>query len=519
MDQPTQAAARRSRWLGDLLASLVVFLVALPLSLGIAVASGAPIRAGLVAAIVGGIVVGLAGGAPLQVSGPAAGLSVIVYGLIQQLGLPGACAVVVIGGGFQVLAGLAGVARAAMAISPAVLQGMLGGIGVVIALGQIQVLFGSSPQPSALLNLVHLPEAFSNADRSAMIVGFSTLALLWAWDRFLAKRVRLVPGSLFAIAIGTGIGAWLPQAPPLIEVPPDLLTRFDWPDFGAAEVQTLVSAALALAFIASAESLLCAVATDQLHGGPRANLNRELWAQGLGNITSGCFGGLPVTGVIVRSTANISSGAQTRLSAVLHGVWMLVLVTAFASFLGLIPRAVLAALLVMVGLKLVKPKEIVRLARFNEAILYAVTILGVVFIDLLWGVGLGIGLALLMLLRRITQVELKSREVGEQLEVTIRGSLSFLAVPMLMNQLESLPPRRRLRLSFDVDHLDHAAIEAIRGWRLGYERAGGEVTKQPLDALWGELAAGRREAHAASARGGSQAPGAEASPRADERRR
>lgn len=276
-------------------------------------------------------------------------------------------------------------------------------------------------------------------------------------------------------------------------MPADLLTRFDWPDFRAAELGTLFSAALALAFIASAESLLCAVATDQLHPGPRANLNRELWAQGLGNITSGFLGGLPVTGVIVRSTANIASGAQTRLSAVLHGVWMLLLVTSFASFLGVIPRAVLAALLIMVGLKLVKPKEIIKLARFNEAILYAITILGVVFIDLLWGVGLGIGFALLMLLRKITQVELLQREAGAELEVTIRGSLSFLAVPTLMNQLERLPAGRRLQLSFDVDHLDHAAIEAIRGWRLGYERAGGQVLKQPLDALWGELAAGRRE--------------------------
>lgn len=507
------AASGRSTLMRDLLASLVVFLVALPLSLGIAAASGAPIRAGLVAAVVGGIVVGLAGGAPLQVSGPAAGLSVIVFGLIQQLGLAGASAVVVIGGGLQVLAGLGGVARAAMAISPAVLQGMLGGIGLVIALGQVQVLFGSGPQPSALANLRHLPAAVGAANQSAMIVGFTTLALLWAWERFLAPRIRLVPGSLFAIAAGTALGALLPEAPPRIEVPADLLTRFDWPDFRAAELGTLFSAALALAFIASAESLLCAVATDQLHPGPRANLNRELWAQGLGNLTSGFLGGLPVTGVIVRSTANIASGAQTRLSAVLHGVWMLLLVTSFASFLGVIPRAVLAALLIMVGLKLVKPKEIVQLARFNEAILYAITILGVVFIDLLWGVGLGIGFALLMLLRKITQVELLQREAGAELEVTIRGSLSFLAVPTLMNQLERLPAGRRLHLSFDVDHLDHAAIEAIRGWRLGYERAGGQVLKQPLDALWGELAAARRDSAAAQGTPPAPASGDPAGPR------
>lgn len=468
----------------DVLASLVVFLVALPLSLGIAVASGAPVRAGLVAAIAGGIVVGLTGGAPLQVSGPAAGLTVIVYGYVTDFGLAGTCAIAVLAGGLQIAAGLGGVARAALAISPGVLQGMLAGIGVLITLGQMQVLVGHSPQSSALNNLKAFPKHIADTNLNALAVGGLVLAVLLLWEKLIAKKIRYLPGSLVAIAAGTLLAAFLPVAPPLIEVPANLLATFEWPDFGAATPMKLATAALALAFIASAESLLCAVATDRLHSGSRANLNRELWAQGLGNVASGSLGGLPITGVIVRSSANIDAGATSRLSATLHGVWMLVLVAFFAPYLGQIPKAALAALLVQVGLKLIKPAEIRKIAKFNETLLYWVTILGVVFIDLLTGVGLGVGCALLLLLRKQLRVELIRQERGEELAVTIRGNLSFLAVPNLTTQLDALPRGRQVTLLLEIEHLDHAAVEAIRSWKLGYERAGGRVSKPQLDILW-----------------------------------
>jgi carbonic anhydrase len=253
-----------------------------------------------------------------------------------------------------------------------------------------------------------------------------------------------------------------------------------------------VLSALALAVVASAESLLCAVATDQLHAGPRANLDRELVAQGLGNITSGLLGGLPVTGVIVRSSANIAAGARTRWSAVLHGVWIALFVLLASDILVRLPMAALAALLISVGINLVKVKEFKKIAAFNEAFVYLATFGGVVFLNLLWGIGIGLVLGLLLLLRRLTVVELVRcpADSGDTLIVTVRGNLSFLAVPTLSRELSMLPLGQSIELRFDVKAIDHAAVETIRAWRIGYERSGGRVIKEPLDRVWQSVRSG-----------------------------
>jgi carbonic anhydrase len=471
----------------DLPASLVVFLVALPLSLGIALASGAPVRAGLVAAIVGGLVVGLFGGAPMQVSGPAAGLSVMVYGFVQKFGFEATCVIAAIAGLMQMAAGSAGIAQAALAISPSVLHAMLAGIGILIALGQLHVLLGSTPRGSALANLTGLGDSLRHLNSSALAVGVVTLLVLIAWNRFAAKRVPFLPGSLVAIAVGTAVSYLAPGDVPHVKVGADLLGAVSPPSLGGAHLGDLVLAGLALFVVASAESLLCAVATDQLHSGPRANLNRELFAQGLANTTSGLLGGLPITGVIVRSSANIAAGARTRLSAILHGVWMLTFVLLFTSLLARIPMAALAALLVHVGINLVKMKELRKIARFQEGLVYGVTLAGVVFINLLWGIGIGFALALVLLLRRTAQVQVDISSRGHDVYATLRGSLSFLAVPQIVSQLRAIPAGRTVYLKFDVSQIDHAAIEAIRAWRTGYQSAGGTVVKRELDVLWREL--------------------------------
>lgn len=472
----------------DLPASLVVFLVALPLSIGIALASGAPVRAGLVSAAIGGIVVGLLSGAPLQVSGPAAGLSVMVYGYVQRFGFTTTCAITMVAGLIQVAAGTAGIAQGALAISPAVLHAMLAGIGILIALGQLHVMLGDAPHGSALSNLTELPHSLSHLNGAALTVGLVTLGTLVLWNRFLAKKIPFIPGSLVAIALGTVTSLMVPGTVPHVTINAGLFDNLTRPTLGTASLSDVLLAGLAMAVVASAESLLCAVATDQLHSGPRANLNKELFAQGVGNLLSGLVAGLPITGVIVRSSANINSGAKTRLSAILHGVWMLVFVLFLASFLEKVPMAALAALLMHVGINLVKVKEIRKIAEFNEAVVYGVTIFGVVFINLLWGIGLGFGLALVMLLRRTTVVEIETKERdGNQLEVTIKGSLHFLAVPALTTRMRGIPSGREVHLRFSVTALDHAAVEAIRAWRLGYQSSGGTVVKEPLDALWREL--------------------------------
>ncbi len=471
----------------DVPASLVVFLVALPLSLGISVASGAPVQAGLIAAIVGGIVVGIVGGAPMQVSGPAAGLSVMLYGFVQKFGFEATCVITAIAGLMQIAAGSAGVAQAALAISPAVLHAMLAGIGILIALGQMHVMLGYTPKGSAIANITGLGDSLVHVNTSALIVGATTLFVLLAWNRFFAKKVPFLPGSLIAIGVGTAVSLFVPGEIPHVEISSGIFGNLHAPSLGGARLSELVLAALAIFVVASAESLLCAVATDQLHSGARANLNRELFAQGLGNGLSGLLGGLPITGVIVRSSANIAAGARTRLSAILHGVWMLLFVMLASGLLARVPMAALAALLVHVGLNLVKLKELRKIAEFNEALVYGVTLVGVVFINLLWGIGIGFGLALVLLLRRTAAVELQVETRGEEIHAQLRGTLSFLSVPTVVSRLRALPAGRTVYLRLEVDQIDHAAIEAIRGWRVGYQNAGGKVVKESLDVLWREL--------------------------------
>jgi len=477
------------RTLENLPASFVVFLVALPLSLGIALASGAPVSAGLIAAAIGGIIVGIAGGAPLQVSGPAAGLTVMVYTLIQSHGIEGLAIITLIAGILQIALGWAGTAQYALAISPAVLHAMLAGIGILIALAQTHVLLGGVPHGSAIQNILTLPQSILNVNASAFAPGILALAILIVWKRWSPKSMKAIPGSLIAVVAGTLVSFLIPGEIPRVKLGADFLTLPHLPALSGLAWHSLVGGALGLTLVASAESLLCAMATDQLHSGPRANLNRELFAQGLGNSLSALLGGLPITGVIVRSSANISAGANSRISAILHGVWILVFAAFFSPMINLIPLSVLAGLLVHVGTNLVKIAEIRELRHFRSASVYAVTLAGVVLLNLLWGIGLGFALSLILLLRDLARINVQFTESKDgSIHVTFRGSLSFLSVPVLTQQLRGIPQARQVSLTFQVERLDHAAIVAIRDWKKGYQRTGGEVTKEPLEMLWRELA-------------------------------
>jgi carbonic anhydrase len=475
----------------DLPASFVVFLVALPLSLGIALASGAPIKAGIIAAVIGGVAVGLFGGAPLQVSGPAAGLTVMVFGFIQKFGFEATCIITLLAGGMQILLGALGVGQLTLAISPSVIEAMLAGIGILIALGQTYVLLGTTPKGSALANLANLPETFVNRNHQAFALGAATLLLLWGWYKYLSKKIKFVPGSLVAVVFGTIMASALSLDIPKVSLGGQIFESFAMPQFSVAQLPTLLLSALALTIVASAESLLCAVATDKLHSGPRALLNKELIGQGIANSLSGLFGGLPVTGVIVRSSANINAGAKSKLSAIMHGVWLFLFASFMTAYLSHIPLSVLAALLIFTGVNLVKLHEIKKLMAFNEALIYFVTLSGVVFINLLWGIGIGFGLALVMLIYKMSQFEVKVFSEQSPKRVVISGSLTFLGIPSLVRQLDSVPTGETLEMVLNIDHLDHASLEAIRSWKENYEKTGGKVIKTPLDQLWKDLGAGK----------------------------
>src|SRR3954469_13934340 len=474
----------------DLPASLVVFLVAVPLSLGIALASGAPVAAGLVAAVVGGVVAGALGGSALQVSGPAAGLTVVMAETIQTFGWAVTCAITVAAGALQILLGLSRIARAALAISPAIVHGMLAGIGVTIVLGQLHVILGGKAQSSAVENIAELPGQIVAHHDSATLIGLLTIAILLLWPK-LPAAVRKVPGPLAAIAAATVVSVVAGMTLPRVELPGDLLDIHLVPQLPAGW-GGFALAVVTIALIASVESLLSAVAVDRLHTGPRANLDRELVGQGAANMLSGAVGGLPVTGVIVRSSTNVAAGAKTRVSAVLHGVWVLLFVVLLAGLIQSIPLAALAGLLVHVGAKLVNPGHMRTVLAHGDLPVYLLTLGGVVVFDLLTGVLAGIGLSLVLMLKRTLWSGIHVEAEGDSRRVVVEGVLTFLSVPRLSKVLGAIPAGVPVRLELVVDYLDHAAFESLHTWQQAYERAGGTVEVDEVGHPWfGEGKAGR----------------------------
>lgn len=470
----------------DLPASLVVFLVAVPLSLGIALASGAPVIAGLIGAVAGGIVTGLLAGSPLQISGPAAGLTVVVFGLVQQLGWETVCLATACAGLVQLLLGYLKVARGTLVIAPSVVHGMLAGIGISIALAQLHVLLGGTPASSPIANLVALPGRLAEVSPAAAVLGVVTIAVLVLWKKLPWAGLRAIPAPLVAVVVGTVVSLLAKMDVRRVDLPETLaFTQLKLPtEWGA-----FVVAVLTLAVIASVESLLCAVATDKLHSGERSNLDKELSAQGAGNLVSGLLGGLPITGVIVRSSANINAGGVSRWSAVFHGVWILLCVLFLGSMIESIPLAVLAGLLVHVGVNLVNLHHIRELTVHNEVRIYWATVLGVTCVNLLAGVGIGIAVSVFFAIRRLSLVRFEKRQEGGVWKVAIRGTLTFACVPKLNYELSTLPAGSAVDIDLDVDFIDHAAFESLHSWRLNHEKTGGKVCVEENQEEWYKPAA------------------------------
>lgn len=464
----------------DVPASLVVFLVAVPLSLGIAVASGAPVAAGLIAAAVGGIVAGLVGGSPLQVSGPAAGLTVVVAETINTFGFALTCAITAAAGVLQIILGVSRVGRFALAISPTVVRAMLAGIGLSILLGQLNVALGGSSSPTAWENIRNLPDALVGANVHAVLAASIVIATLLAWPRMPA-RVRVVPGPLVAVVGATVVAALaLPDAT-RVDLGGSILSQVGLPPLPDGSWFALIGAVITVTLIASIESLLSAVAVDRLQDGPRARLDRELVGQGMANSASGLLGGLPVTGVIVRSATNVAAGARTRASAVLHGVWVLVFSLLLVGVVEQIPLAALAGLLVVMGFQLVKPADIAEARRDGELWIYVGTAGLVLALNLVEGVMIGLAATLVVILWRVMRVRVEASRHGdapdgrEQWIVEVRGTMSFLSTPRLVQALGSVPEGQVVEVDLLVDYLDPASREQLEQWRGRYEATGGTV--------------------------------------------
>lgn len=609
----------RGHWERDIPASVVVFLVALPLCMGIALASGAPVSAGLVTGIVAGLVVGPLSGCPLQVSGPAAGLTVVVFQAIQQHGLEMLGLIVLLAGLVQLLAAVFGLGQWFRAISPAVVGGMLAGIGVLIFASQFHVMLDDLPKGSGVRNLLTMPQAVQKAVRMPRIpdrdlrhdlrevlqeigelhrrqinfneevaeriphhqrrpaadeeivfdefvprqqdirdelkriiahcqilfstqpetlarveefggaalksqhvclkdlrenqwtflvaaqreaaddlatfqaafknhelaagIGLLAIVSLVFWKSAALGRLNVIPAPLVAVVVGTVVAA-AGQLPILyVEIPDSILEEMHavhWATLANAPWAGVISTALVMSAVASAETLLSATAVDRMHPGTQTHYNRELFAQGVGNLVCGLLGALPMTGVIVRSSANVHAGAQTRWSATLHGIWLLVFVVLLGSFLRMIPTSALAAILVYTGYKLVDWKAAREFARYGygELFVYLATMAVVVSVDLLTGVVTGLVLELARLAFRFSRLKViqDGSDAADRLIVRLEGAATFLKLPKLVRALDRVPSGRRVVLDLSgLASIDHACLEALQNWARRHTAEGGAV--------------------------------------------
>ncbi|MGP4007867.1 SulP family inorganic anion transporter [Streptomyces sp. 4N124] len=466
----------------DFAASLVVFLVALPLCVGVAVASGVPAELGLVTGIVGGIVTGLMRGSSLQVSGPAAGLTVLVFEAVREFGLPVLGVIVLLTGLLQLLMGALKLGRWFRAISVAVVEGMLAGIGLVLIAGQLYSVADAEAPASGLAKIAGLPGALTDAvqDTGALAslgLGAGTIAVLVLWKR-MPRQVRTVPGPLAAVGLATLVAVVFGLPVATVEVQ-GLLGSIQPPSLDAfgelADVGVLATVA-AFTLIASAESLFSAAAVDRLHDGPRTEYDKELLAQGAGNTVCGALGALPMTAVIVRSAANVQAGARTKASRVLHGVWLLLFAALLPAVLAYIPIPALAGILVHAGAKLIPVREIVSLWRDHrgEALILMVTAVSIVAVSMFEGVLIGLALAIAKTAWEASHIKLEVIDKGAgPVQAYLSGNATFLRLPKILDSLESLPQDRPVELNLSgLHHLDHACRTALENWAERHSAAG-----------------------------------------------
>ncbi len=483
----------------DLPASVVVFFVALPLCLGIALASGAPLFSGLIAGIIGGIVVGLLSGSQIGVSGPAAGLAAIVLTSIGALGgFENFLVAVVLGGVIQIVFGLLKAGIIGYYFPSSVIKGMLTGIGIIIILKQIPYFFGLDKNPegnfaflqldgeNTLTELLKTINAIisGNVSVGATVIALIALGILILWNKVLSKKgkiFQLIQGPLVAVVVGilfyifTKDGAMNITTDHLVAVPiPDsidsFLGQFSFPNFRVITNTDVWVTAFTIALVASLETLLCVEATDKLDPQKRVTpTNRELLAQGTGNMISGFIGGLPITQVIVRSSANIQSGGRTKMSAIIHGFFLLISVILIPSILTKIPLSVLAAILFIVGYKLAKPslfKTMYNLG-WKQFIPFAVTVLGIVFIDLLWGIGLGLMVGIVVILIKSYQnshfLHIEDVSNGKhRVNMTLAEEVTFFNKGAILKELDKLPEETYLTLDVrKTRYLDNDIIEIL----------------------------------------------------------
>jgi SulP family sulfate permease len=484
----------------DLPASVVVFFVALPLCLGIALASGAPLFAGIIAGVVGGIVVGIVSASPLGVSGPAAGLAVIVFTAISSLGSwPAFLLAIVLAGFFQLVMGYAKVGFVAYFFPSSVIKGMLSGIGLLIILKQIPHALGYDRDPEGDLSYFQLDggttlssivKALEVFTPGAELIAVISLAILIFWETAIAKKnkaFQLIQAPIVVVVLGITMNYFYQKGvlnfnltiDQVVHIPvPENLTgfftQFTFPDFSTITNVEVWKTAAVLAIVASLETLLCVEATDKLDPFKRVTpTNRELKAQGLGNIISGLIGGLPITQVIVRSSANISFGGRTKLSAILHGVFLLISAITIADLLNMIPLSSLAAILIMVGYKLAKPalfKEMYNLG-WEQFVPFLSTVVAILATDLLKGIVVGVLVGIFYTLRHSYRNAYYMKDVittedGHEVHhLVLAEEVTFFNKASIIQALDAIPANSKVTIDgVKSKAIDYDVIEIIHNY-------------------------------------------------------
>ncbi|MDI9834606.1 SulP family inorganic anion transporter [Streptomyces sp. KAU_LT] len=481
--QTRTPTADRPDLVNEITASFVVFLVALPLCIGVAVASGVPAELGIISGVVGGLVVGAIRGSTLQVSGPAAGLAALVAETVAEHGLALLGVIVLCSGVLQIVLGVVRLGRMFQAISLAVVQGMLAGIGLPLMFSQLYPMADDKAPGAPLDNMAGVPDLIAAvlADPQAVIatlLGIATIVLSFLWKKVPGAAGKM-PAALVAVGVGIAVAA-LPGVEVKTLQVGNLLGSVRMPgagDFaGLADVAVLTSV-VTFTVIASAESLFTAAAVDRMHSGPRTRYNTELIAQGAGNTLAGLLGALPITAVVARSSANVQAGAKTRLSRTLHGLWLLAFALLLPQVLALIPISVLAGVLVHSGWKLFAPAEFPKMWRQDrgEFVVMTVTTVVIVATALLEGVLVGLAAGVVLAALRMSRTVIRQHVEEDTAKVVMAGNATFLRLPEVIEALEAAASSGRPRIRLDltgVTHLDHACRNQVEEFTAQQRAAG-----------------------------------------------
>ena len=480
---------------GDLASGLVVFLVALPLCLGIALASGAPLFSGIVSGVIGGILVGFLSNSALSVTGPAAGLTAIVLTAITNLGgFDIFLVAVILAGLIQIGLGFLKAGSFSNYFPTSVIEGMLAAIGIIIILKQIPHAFGHDVdnegdfffiEKSGHSTFDTLLESINFIHGGALIIALLSLAILITWQKVPAlQKIKVVPGALVVVVVSILLNEFFIQSGSslaiitqnhLVSLPSftEISNGFALPNFSALTNEKVWIVAVTIAVVASIETLLCIEATDKLDTYKRfTDTNRELKAQGIGNIVSGLLGGLPMTSVVVRSSANISSGGKTKLSTIFHGFLLIVFALTIPFILNKIPLAALAAVLLMVGYKLAKPSVFIHLWKsgYSQFIPFVITVIAVVGIDLLKGVAIGLAVSIIFILYQNLKIaysfKKESFHDGDVITIKLAQEVSFLNKSAIKSTLGSIPNNSKLIIdATNTKYIDFDVVELIKDFK------------------------------------------------------